>query len=588
MLIEFKMKFQKYFNSSVPILMIILFISISSCSKKLIPETTAPPAKVLNDKDFQNYTYLFSEAIKQKLLGNIQKSVSYYDQCLKINPASDAAMFELSNLYSLAGEYKIGLKYAVMATNTDPENLWYQLHLANLYRAVNMNDSSIVIYEDILSKHPEKTDLYFNLGNIYKENGYNKKALNVFDELEAQYGFQPNISVLKSEIFEADGKFDEAEDEYRRLVTAFPEEPRYYILLAELYYKQGKNEEALKEYEEVNNLDKENDLVLLSKIGFYRNIGDYDQVFGLMDSIISRNTINVDTKIQLMFSFLTNPEEISKNTDELLIRLETLRKLNPDEIRINALIADYYVKIENYQKASEELKNYLKKDKTNYVIWEQLLFVENILRNSQDLYDISKEALTLFRTAPILYFFNGVACTELNKYEEAKSVLLKGLEFARDNKALLIQYYSMLGETYRNLDENELSDKAFDDALNLDPENLPVLNNYSYYLSLRDSDLKKALKMSSVTVKAEPLNATYLDTYGWILHKLGKNQEASKYLKKAIENDEAPSGEILQHYGDVLILLGRSEEALKYYREALKYLGDTKELEKKIKRSEKQ
>ena len=145
----------------------------------------------------------------------------------------------------------------------------------------------------------------------------------------------------------------------------------------------------------------------------------------------------------------------------------------------------------------------------------------------------------------------------------------------------------MLGETYRNLNENELSDKEFDNALNLDPENLPVLNNYSYYLSLRDSDLKKALKMSSVTVKAEPLNATYLDTYGWILHKLGKNQEASKYLKKAVENDEAPSGEILQHYGDVLILLGKSEEALMYYREALKYLGDTKELEKKIKRSEK-
>lgn len=576
-----------YFRKGTWFLLIIIFLSIVSCNKGVVPEKTEANPEVLSGKDYQNYTYLFSEALKQKLLGNIQKSVSYYDQCLKINPASDAAMFELSNLYSLAGEYEIGLKYAIMATNTDTENVWYKLHLANLYRAVDMNDSTIVIYEDILSKHPEKADLYFNLGNIYKENGYNRKALKVFDDIEGQYGFQPNISVLKAEVFESDRKFDKAEEEYKRIIQAYPDDPKYYILLAELYYKQDKNEEALEAYKKVDTLDKENDFALLSKIGFYRKNGEYDKVFSLVDTVIVRNTINLDTKVQLMFSFLTNPKEIASNTDQLLTRLLNLQESYPNEIRINALIADYYVKVENYQKASEELKNYLSKDKSNYVIWEQLLFVENILRNSQELYDISKEALTLFRSAPILYFFNGVACTELNKYEEAKRVLQKGIEFVGDNKPLLIQYYSMLGEIYRNLKDDNSSDKAFEAALKLDPKNLLVLNNYSYYLSLREEDLKKALEMSSITVKAEPENATYLDTYGWILHKLGRNQEALKYLKKAIDNDEAPSGEILNHYGDVLTLLGKTDEAITYYEEALKYSLDKEEIEKKIKRIEK-
>ena len=145
----------------------------------------------------------------------------------------------------------------------------------------------------------------------------------------------------------------------------------------------------------------------------------------------------------------------------------------------------------------------------------------------------------------------------------------------------------MLGETYRNLKDDNSSDKAFEAALKLDPNNLLVLNNYSYYLSLREEDLKRALEMSSITVKAEPENATYLDTYGWILHKLGRNQEALKYLKKAIVNDEAPSGEILNHYGDVLSLLGKSEEAIEYYNEALKYSLEKEEIEKKIQRIEK-
>ena len=576
-----------YFKRGTWFLLVIIFLSIISCSKKVIPEKTEGKPTVLSGKDYQNYTYLFSEALKQKLLGNIQKSVSYYDQCLKINPASDAAMFELSNLYSLAGEYEIGLKYGIMATNTDTENVWYKLHLANLYRAVNMNDSTIAIYEDILSQHPEKADLYFNLGNIYKENGYIKKALKVFDDIEEQYGFQPDISVLKAEIYESDRKFDKAEEEYKRIIQAYPDEPKYYILLAELYYKQDKNDKAKEAYEKVNMLDKENDFAILSKIGFYRKNGEYDKAFSLVDTVIIRNTINLDTKIQLMFSFLASPKEVAGNTEQILSRLLKLQEMNPNEIRMNALIADYYVKVENYQNASEELKNYLSKDKSNYVIWEQLLFVENILRNSQELYDISKEALTLYRSAPILYFFNGVACTELNKYEEAKRVFEKGIEFVGDNKPLLVQYYSMLGETYRNLNDDNSSDKAFEEALKLDPKNLLVLNNYSYYLSLREEDLKKALEMSSITVKAEPENATYLDTYGWILHKLGRNQEATKYLKKAIDNDEAPSGEILDHYGDVLLLLGKSGEAIKYYKEALKYSLDKEEIEKKIRQIEK-
>ena len=587
MLVILRVNKKRFLGKHALMFMVVIFIGLTSCSKKVVPEKSDRAPKVLTNKDYQNYTYLFSEALKQKILGNIEKSVSYYDQCLKINPASDAAMFELSNLYSLAGEYTLGMKYGVMATKADPENLWYKLHLANLYRAVNMNDSSIVIYEDILREHPEKTDLYFNLGNIYKENGYNEKALKVFDEIEKQYGFQPNISIIKVEIYEEDQNFDRAEEEMKKVITAFSEETKYYILLAELYYKQGKNSEAVSAYDKANSLDKDNDLVLLSKIGFFRNSKNYDQMFLLLDTAISRKTIDIETKIQLMFSYLADPEDISKNSEEILARLIELQKLYPEEIRINALIADYYVKIENYQKASEELRNYLKKDKTNYMVWEQLLFVENTLRNPQDLYDISKEALTLFRTAPILYFFNGLACTELNKYEEAKKVLLEGIKYAKDNKALLVQYYSMLGETFRNLKKNELSDQAFEDALYLDPENLLVLNNYSYYLSLRETNLKKALKMSAKCVKAEPLNATYLDTYGWILHKLGKHQEALKYLKKAIDNDETPSGEILDHYGDVLFEFDKKDEAVKSWKEAIKNGGDKKEIEKKIKRSEK-
>ena len=246
------------------------------------------------------------------------------------------------------------------------------------------------------------------------------------------------------------------------------------------------------------------------------------------------------------------------------------------------MLGDFYVKIENYQKASVEFRAFIEKDKTNYRVWEQLLFIENLLGNTDKLYILSNEAMSFFQNAPVLYFFHAIACTEMKRYEEALEILKKGISFAGGNKELMMQFYSLLGEAYKNVGKNVLSDQAFENALEIDPENILVLNNYSYYLSLRGQNLKKALKMSGITIKAEPNNSTYLDTYGWILFKLKKYQDALKYLKKAIENDESPSGEILEHYGDVLYKTGKKEEAVKYWSDALNYSDNKDKLKKKI------
>jgi len=191
----------------------LLFVVVS-CNKKAVPGKIDYVKKELNSKDLQNYNYLFSEALKQKILGNIPKSVAYYEQCLKIDSESDASMFELSNLYSLVGEYKISLEHARNAVKADPENLWYKLHLSNLYMALNMNDSSILVLEEIHINYPERTDLYFNLGGIYIENGDFKKALKVFEEIEEMVGFSPNIILQKAEIYEKQEKFEKAKEDF--------------------------------------------------------------------------------------------------------------------------------------------------------------------------------------------------------------------------------------------------------------------------------------------------------------------------------------------------------------------------------------
>jgi len=103
-------------------------------------------------------------------------------------------------------------------------------------------------------------------------------------------------------------------------------------------------------------------------------------------------------------------------------------------------------------------------------------------------------------------------------------------------------------------------------------------------LSLERKDLDKAEKMSGITIKAEPMNPTYLDTYGWVLFEQGSYVMAKIYIGKAIEySKDAPSADVHEHYGDVLYKTGSREEALVHWKKAKELGSDSATLDQKIK-----
>ena len=113
----------------------------------------------------------------------------------------------------------------------------------------------------------------------------------------------------------------------------------------------------------------------------------------------------------------------------------------------------------------------------------------------------------------------------------------------------------------------------YEKALSYNASNIPVLNNYSYFLAMEGQDLDKAERMSAQTVKAEPDNATYLDTYAWIFFKQGNYSLARIYLQNALDKTKEPSAELFEHYGDILFMLGEVDEAVTYWQKALEALS---------------
>jgi tetratricopeptide (TPR) repeat protein len=139
----------------------------------------------------------------------------------------------------------------------------------------------------------------------------------------------------------------------------------------------------------------------------------------------------------------------------------------------------------------------------------------------------------------------------------------------------------MLGDAYQSLKEYDKSNKAYEEALTANPFNDIVLNNYSYYLSLRKADLEKAEKMSTLLVKNHPDNAAYLDTHAWVLYSREKYKEAKKVIERAIATGEA-SAIHFEHYGDILFQLGNIDDAVAQWRKAKSMDNSNEMIDKKI------
>ena len=138
------------------------------------------------------------------------------------------------------------------------------------------------------------------------------------------------------------------------------------------------------------------------------------------------------------------------------------------------------------------------------------------------------------------------------------------------------------GDIYNELQQFKKSDDAYELSLMYRPDNIQVLNNYSYYLALRGVDLEKAKLMSKKTIEMSPEEYNYYDTYAWILFKMKKYKEAKKQMLLSIKNGGDKSFVIMDHMGDILFRKGEKEKARFYWEESIKLGGNKSILIDKI------
>lgn len=545
--------------------------------------------KVVEEKSTDEeleYNYAFTEATKQFVFGNLKQALVLYQKCIEVNPESAASYYQMSNIFRNVGDIDRAIKYAKKATEFNVEEIWYKLNLANLYISGGKEDSAIFVFEKIVQGQEDNLDYKFTLANLYAENGEYKKALLLLEAMEETYGIAEQVSIAKHQIYAKIGKDELAVNEIEKLMELNPGNIMYYGILAEFYSERGKDEKAEELYEKILKMEENNPFVYFSTAEHFVKKGDYDNAIEFFNKGLNNEELNVDEKIKTLVGIITNQKLMENKKEEVINIINKLVEDNEDNVRVLTLRADFFVRNNQLELAEKDLEKVIEKEKENFVIWEQMLYIKNALHKYESLLEFSKEAKILFPEKPTVYMFKGLAEMQVNRNHEAIETFRKGLEKSGDNKELKIQFLTFLGDSFRNIGNNEKSDASFEKVLEMDPTNLIVLNNYGYYLSLRKERLDEAEKYSRVTIEREPDNPTYLDTYAWILYNQGKYEKALKYIKQAYENGGNKNPEILEHYGDILSALGETEDALLYWKAASILDDDNQALVEKIKEYE--
>jgi tetratricopeptide (TPR) repeat protein len=562
----------------------LLGVLLCACSAPEKTVQTKPTLKKEATTEAQNteYTVTFFNANKEKLSGNFESAAVGFQRCIELQPAESAAYYELARIYEQQNKLEAALPLATKAKNIDPKNIWYQTLYAQLNGRLGKFEEAIKSYQHIIKENPDAFDYYFQLAGTYIYKGDYDSAIKIFNDIESRVGVNEEVSLQKQMLYMEMGKNKEAIAEVQKLIALNPSELQYLGILAELYDKNGERDKAAKIYEQMLAMDEESGMIHLSLSEFYRNSGDLEKSFIELKKAFASKDLGIDGKINILLNYYSETELNSALINQAYELCEVLEKTHPDDAKSYSIYGDYLYRDERFEESRAKFQSALKFDKSRFVIWNQVLILDSQLNDFESMEKNSREAMELFPTMPSFYLFSGIANIQKKKYEEAVEVLNLGVDLVVGNFLQLAQFYASLGDAYHYLDMHKESDEAYDNSLGIQDNNSYVLNNYAYYLSLRKEKLDLAEKMAKKANELQPDEASFQDTYAWVLYQLGKYDLALEWLDKALNNGGINDGTVLEHYGDVLFKLNRQQDALSYWKKAKEKGGASDLLEKKI------
>ena len=331
---------------------------------------------------------------------------------------------------------RVKLAYISKAVKLDPDNYYYNMVLASLYKNVDQKEEAIDIYKRLIEMHPQKTDLYMALAEAYNDNGDLEKAIEALDELEKNVGIRESITLNKFRLYSMLSKKEEAFDEIKNIINKNPDNLNYIILLGDVYMQDNQLNKSLEQYEKVKAVDPELPALVISMVNYYEKSGNSELAQEEIRNALISPLFEVEMKMQLLTRYISLLQANKTDTKVANPLFETLFEQHPHNYQLNFLYGNVLMLQENEDEAMKQFQIYAEAEPENPAGWEQMLRIA--LPDSLDqVVTITEQALKHIPDAYQFYFYLGGAKYQQKKYQEALDVYEKGLESMNEGNPLI-------------------------------------------------------------------------------------------------------------------------------------------------------
>ena len=537
----------------------------------------------LSPEQQRKFDYFYYEAANLKNAGKYDAAYDLFSYCLSLDTASSPVLYELAMFQLQRNRPEKAVEMLKSAVAHSDDNFTYRMTLAGLYRNLGMYGEASDSYEELVKRYPDKSELNYYLADALTQEGEIGAAIDAYNVLESTMGMNETLSLQKFKLYQTLKQPDKAFEEIEKLANKYPMNARYRLLMGDLHLENEETEKALACSQKAHEIDPDDPRYIVSMANYYDQTGDKEAAEQEIRDALVNEKLDVETKVGILSRYVQRLQQTQQGIENANSLFQTLLDQHPEDTELKLMYGSLLMAQQKEEEAKFQFQLVTEMEPSNEGAWQQLL---NISLKGEDIPEVIRictRCKELFPEAPEYYFYLGIGYYMQEKYQESLDTYYAGLKIIPEgNGVVKSNFYGQIGDLYYQMEKMDEAYKAYDEALKYNENNAPVLNNYSYFLTLDKKDLKKAERMAAQCIKLEPDNATYLDTYAWVFFVQGNYTLAKIYIENALSKDKTNSAELVDHYGDILYMSGEKDKALEQWKKAKEMGKDTDVLKQKI------
>ena len=534
----------------------------------------------------QRFKYFYLEAINQQNKGNYAAAFDLLNHCQEINPNAAEVYFMRSAYYSMLKNDSLMVADIERAAALNPTNTTFMERLGQIYIGMGKFPKAIETYEKIYANTRDRDDVLNILIQLYDRQKDYDNMLRTIDRLESLEGSSEEITLARMRVLALKGDKEAELAELKSLSEKHPNDMNYHVMMGNWLLQNDRADEALKEYDYVLKMEPDNLMAQMSMLDYYRNVGEDSLANDLQEKMLINEDTPINSKMTLMRKVVADNEQEGGDSTQVLDLFHRILAQPQKTTDMHELYAAYMtLKKMPQDSINQALRDALEIAPDNAGVRLELIQAEWSKKNFDEVIRLSRAAQEYNPDEMAFYYFMGLAHFQKDERDEALNSFQRGVAQINEssNKEIVSDFYAIMGDILHEKGREKEAYAAYDSCLQWKPDNIGCLNNYAYYLSEQGKDLQRAEQMSYRTIKAEPQNSTYLDTYAWILFMQERYEESKLYIDQAVQNDSTVSVVILEHAGDIHAKVGEMDKALDFWRKARDNGSDSKVLIRKIK-----